>query len=69
MFSRLVVVHNFLLIKQQIENFNFKLITFLYFVIRNSKTKYIDIRHHLLCDHISKCDICFEFVDTKKKIC
>ena len=32
--------------------------------IQYSRTKYIDIRHHFLRDHIQNGDISLEFVDT-----
>ena len=30
-----------------------------------SRTKYIEIRHHFLRDHASKCDCCIEFDDSE----
>ena len=33
--------------------------------IMRSRTKYIEIRHHFLRDHASKCDCCIEFDDSE----
>ena len=34
----------------------------------HSRTKYIDIRHHFLRDHISKGDCCIEFIDSEHQL-
>ena len=36
--------------------------------IQHSKTKHIDIRHLLLCDHVQNGDISLEFVDTNNQL-
>ena len=36
--------------------------------IQHSRTKHIDIRHHLLCDHVQNGDISLEFVDTNNQL-
>ena len=37
-------------------------------LIQHSRTKYIDIRHHFLRDHIQNGDISLEFVDTNNQL-
>ena len=36
--------------------------------IQHSRTKYIDIRHHFLHDHVQFGDIYLEFVDTNNQL-
>ena len=38
------------------------------FPIQHSRTKYIDIRHHFLRDHVQNGNISFEFVDTNNQL-
>ena len=33
-------------------------------IIQHSRTKHIEIRHHFIKDHVQKCDIVLEFVNT-----
>ena len=37
-------------------------------MVMHSRTKYIDIRHHLLRDHVSKGDCYIEFVDSEHQL-
>ena len=36
--------------------------------IQHSRTKHIDIRHHLLWDHVQNGDISHEFIDTNNQL-
>ena len=36
--------------------------------IQHSRTTYIEIRRHFLCDHVQKGDICLEFINTDKQL-
>ena len=36
-------------------------------LVQHSRTKYIEIRHHFLRDHVQKGDIVLEFVNTDKQ--
>ena len=36
--------------------------------VRHSCTKYIDVRHHFLRDHIAKEDICIEYISTETQL-
>lgn len=37
-------------------------------LVLHSRTKYIEIRHHFLCDHVKKEDVVFEHVHTKNQL-
>ena len=36
--------------------------------IQHSRMKYIDIRHHFLCDHVQNSNISLEFIDTNNQL-
>ena len=36
--------------------------------IQYCRTKYIDIRHHFLCDHVQSGDVILEFIDTNNQL-
>ena len=36
--------------------------------IKYSRSKHINLRHHLLCDHIQIGDISLEFIDTNNQL-
>ena len=36
--------------------------------VQHSRSKYIDIRYHFLCDHVQNGDIVLEFIDTNNQL-
>ena len=37
-------------------------------LIQHSRTKYFDIRHHFMRDHVNNHDVILEFIDTKYQL-